>query len=108
MPATRAHVAVRTEHGIDGLILAPTERGPWSALRALREGMAELRRNGRDPRTAFVLAISRAGRFVRGREARVVLFVLGYRIREAHVGSLQGNQTVPPRPGHGLEPGVDL
>jgi hypothetical protein len=80
MPASRAHVAVRTERGIDGLILAPIERGPWSALRALREGMAELRRGGREPRTAFVLAISKEGRIVLGREARVDLFVMGYRI----------------------------
>jgi hypothetical protein len=80
MPASRAHVAVRTEQGIDGLILAPIDRGPWSALRALREGMAHLRRGGRDPRTAFVLAISRTGRIVPGRSSNAAVFVLAYRV----------------------------
>lgn len=80
MPATRSHVAVRTEHGIDGLILAPIDRRPWSAVRALRAGMAELRRGGREPRTAFVLAISRAGRIVPGRSSAAAVFVLAYRV----------------------------
>jgi hypothetical protein len=78
MPAS--HVAVRTEHGIDGLILAPSTGNRGQPFGPLRAGMAELRRGGREPRTAFVLVISGAGRIVPGRSSEAAVFVLAYRV----------------------------
>jgi hypothetical protein len=64
----------------DGLLMASLERrGRWSALRDLRAGMAELRQAGEDPSLSFVMAVSRDGRLVGGRDPDVALFILGYR-----------------------------
>jgi len=42
--------------------------------------MAERRRGGREPKTAFVVAVSRSGRIVPGRSSEAALFVLAYRV----------------------------
>lgn len=83
MPANpSAYFAIQTERDIDGVLLAPVDRRPWSALQELRAGMAELRQAGFEPRLAFVLALSRRGRIVPGRSGEAEVFVLAYRLAD--------------------------
>jgi hypothetical protein len=71
--------AVLATPGVDGVILAPTEGGPWTALEALRGAMVELRRLGLGARVAYVLAVGRDGSVVSGRDPTAALLALAYR-----------------------------
>jgi hypothetical protein len=63
----------------DGLMLAPVgRRGPWGALRSLRAGMRDLRRQGTSAHVSFVVVLSREGRLVSPRDTAAAVFVLGY------------------------------
>jgi hypothetical protein len=81
MPATRspARSALFTEWQVDGLVLAPIGRGPWTALRALREAMLELRRLGLGARLVSVVAIGGDGRIVASSSTEAAVFALAYR-----------------------------
>lgn len=80
MPATRspARSPLLTERQVDGLMLAPIERSPWAALRALRDAMLELRRLGLGARVVSVMAIGGDGRIVAARSAEAIVFALAY------------------------------
>jgi hypothetical protein len=83
MPAPQEPQATVIEVGtsVDGVLLAPIpSRGPWSAMRAMRSAMAQMRQRGLAPRLAFVYALTRGGRIVAGRNPDATLFVLGYRL----------------------------
>jgi hypothetical protein len=76
--AARATIARTTP--ADGLMLAPIRTGGrWAALRALHEGMHNLRDQGLQPALSFVIAIAEDGRIVPGRDPAAALFILGYR-----------------------------
>jgi hypothetical protein len=81
MPAMRspARLALFTERHVDGLVLAPIERSPWAALRALREAMLELRRLGLGARVVSVVAIGGDGRVVASNSTDAAVFALVYR-----------------------------
>jgi hypothetical protein len=81
MPAMRspARLALFTERQVDGLVLAPIERSPWAALRALREAMLELRRLGIGAQVVSVVAIGGDGRVVASSSTEAALFALVYR-----------------------------
>jgi hypothetical protein len=81
MPATRspARSALFTERQVDGLVLAPIERGPWTALRALRAAMLQLRRLGLGARLVSVVAIGGDGRIVPPGSTEAAVFALAYR-----------------------------
>lgn len=73
-------IRVRLPGRVDGLFLAPINpANRWTALRNLRNGMAELRRLGLAPRLTYVLAVSSDGRIVPARNDDAVLYLLAYR-----------------------------
>ncbi|HEX2025071.1 MAG TPA: hypothetical protein VHH92_01615 [Actinomycetota bacterium] len=81
MPAngSSARDAVLAKPPVDGVILAPIERGPWTAVQALRDAMVELRRLGLGAQVAYVLAVGRDGSVVSGGDPSAALFALAYR-----------------------------
>jgi hypothetical protein len=82
-PTSTSFGTLLTEREVDGLVVAPIERSPWGALRALRTAMGDLHREGLRPRLSWVLALSREGRIVPGRAPDAALFVLAYRVTAA-------------------------
>jgi hypothetical protein len=83
MPADRTSTSLGTlltQREVDGLVVAPVDRSPWRALRALRAAMGHLHQEGLHPRLSWVLALSREGRIVPGRAPDAALFVMGYRL----------------------------
>jgi hypothetical protein len=81
MPANGSFApdAVLADPRVDGLIVAPIEGGPWTAVQALRDAMVELRRLGLGAQVAYVLAVGRDGRVVSGGDPSAALFALAYR-----------------------------
>ncbi len=86
-PSPASSSTLLTDRTVDGLILAPIDGSAWNALRALRSAMAGLHRSGRRARLSWILAVSRDGRIVPGRDIHAVLFVMGYRLRPARQGT---------------------
>jgi hypothetical protein len=76
-----ARAAVVTEQSVDGVLLAPVDRGPWAALESLRRAMARMQRAGFGPRLVYLFALNRGGQIVPGRAIQAVVFVMGYRLR---------------------------
>jgi hypothetical protein len=77
MPATANPI---TTGPADGFLLAPIgPRGRWAALTALRDGMNDLRQAGMAPHLSFIVALTRDGRVVGGRDTTAALYILGYR-----------------------------
>jgi hypothetical protein len=82
-PTPQSNPIVLADRAVDGLILAPIDGSAWGALRSLRSAMAGLQRSGRRARLSWVLAVSREGRIVPGRDINAVLLVMGYRLRSS-------------------------
>jgi hypothetical protein len=81
MPASgsSAYDVVLADPRVDGVILAPIEGGPWTAVQALRDAMVRLRELGLGARVAYVLALGRDGSLVSGGDPSAALFALAYR-----------------------------
>lgn len=62
-----------------GILTAPVTPGhPWDAVRALRDGLRELRHSGASPHVEFLLGFGDDGRLTRLGTAS--LMVLGYEV----------------------------
>jgi hypothetical protein len=63
----------------DGILVAPLDGDPWSAVQALRRGM----RAAGGPELAFLFSLDDEGRMVSSCDPRAVVLLLGFRHREA-------------------------
>jgi hypothetical protein len=62
-----------------GILTAPVTPGhPWDAVRALRDGLRELRHSGASPHVEFLLGFGEDGRL--SRLGTASLIVLGYEV----------------------------
>ena len=76
MSGTNARTVADTPSGI---LTAPVTPGhPWDAVRALRDGLRELRHTGASPHVEFLLGFGDDGRLTRLGTA--ALIVLGYEV----------------------------
>ncbi len=73
MIGTKARTAAGTPSGI---LTAQVAGRPWEAVRALREGIRDLRQDGSSPRLAFLYGIGQDGRIANLGGAAMI--VLGY------------------------------
>ena len=70
----------RTDAGFaDGILVAPLDGDPWSALKALRRGM----RAAGAPDLAFLFTLDDQGRVVSSLDPHAAVLLLGFRHREA-------------------------